>query len=460
LLILLESQSKVGTVTVNLVAFSIKTKGVHNFARRLWTVFTRFGFSEARTRKALYAIVDPLRAYNSAPTFFIPAVVLRRHPKLIVEIASHGAEIGIHGYVHNDYRTLSVGEQYKQTEQAISVFQNVPITHQGFRNPYLGWTEESLHVFARLGFTYESNEAVIHDVIDPDQLSPLLRSGYEKSLALFQAIPCSIYALRPHFEGTLLRIPTSIPDDEMLFDRLRIDAEEVERTWVKVMRRVYDSGGIYTLNLHPERGAICERALAILLAYASTRALPVWITRLRDVAQWWKERSQFKLEISCVAPNRWRVEATCTSHATLLARHLTVEDQPTAPWFGADVSIESHACMVNSAKCPCIALSPETPQHVADFLQEQGYPAVYCPGEGANLYAIYLDLPAGLGTTREEQLQQRSKLVQQIEALAAPLLHFGCWPAGSRAALAISSDIDSVTVQDFFLRIVEVYSRT
>jgi hypothetical protein len=47
--------------------------------------------------------------------------------------------------------------------------------------------------------------------------------------------------------------------------------------------------------------------------------------------------------------------------------------------------------------------------------------------------------------------------VQRIEELEAPLLHFACWPDGNRAALAITGDIDSVTVQDFFLRIIEVY---
>src|ERR1700694_5306263 len=82
---------------MNLVSFSVKTKGLHNFVRRLWTVFTRFGFSEARTRRALETIVDTLHAYNSAPTFYIPAVVLDRHPQLIAAIAYSGAEIGIHG---------------------------------------------------------------------------------------------------------------------------------------------------------------------------------------------------------------------------------------------------------------------------------------------------------------------------------------------------------------------------
>jgi hypothetical protein len=52
---------------------------------------------------------------------------------------------------------------------------------------------------------------------------------------------------------------------------------------------------------------------------------------------------------------------------------------------------------------------------------------------------------------------RKNALVEQIEALDAPFLRFGCWPDGSRAAFAISGDIDSVTIQDFFLRIMEVY---
>lgn len=442
---------------MNLVSFSLETKGIHNFIRRLWTVFTRFGFSQARTRQALYAIIDTLQAYGAVPTFFIPAVVLRRHPTLISEIGSRGAEVGVHGYVHNDYRFLSKSEQYAQTQQAISVFQTNHIPYRGFRNPYLGWTEESLQVFTSLDFKYESNEAILHDVIDLDSLSPLLRSGFEKSLALFQATHCEIYALRPHFEGKLLRIPTSIPDDEMLFDRLRITApEEVGHIWSKIMQRVYDMGGIYTLNLHPERGILCKRALNILLAYARSLPLPVWIARLQDIAEWWQERRQFKLSITSLTPERWRVEARCTPRATLLARHLTVEDQLTTSWFAMDVRVHAHSFTVKAALCPCLGLSPQTPGEVVDFLTEQGYPVARCSQDEADRYALYLDIPEGLGTTRAKQAKRRSSIVEQIEQLAAPLIRFGCWPDGYRAALAISGDIDSVTVQDFFLRVIEV----
>ena len=186
---------------MNLVSFSIRTKGSYNFARRLRTVFTRFGFSELPIRHALYTIIDTLQRYNGAPTFFIPAVVLGRHPALITDIVADGAEIGIHGYVHNDYRILSKDKQFIQTKQAISVFQNNKIPYQGFRNPYLGWTQESLAIYAALGLSYESNMAILHDVVDLNAFSPLLRSGYAKSLRLFQAAPCSIYGLRPRFRG-------------------------------------------------------------------------------------------------------------------------------------------------------------------------------------------------------------------------------------------------------------------
>ena len=443
---------------MNLVAFSIRTKGVHNFARRLRTVFTRFGFSDSVTRRALFALLQALQPYQAAPTFFIPAVVLKRHPGLIAEIARYGAEIGIHGHVHNDYRTLSAAQQYAQTRQAIEIFKQTCINYAGFRNPYLGWNEESLEVFRQLGFGYESNEAVLHDVVQLADFSPLLQNGFAKSLALFQAIPCTAYTLRPHFEGDLLRIPTSIPDDEMLFDRLRItDPQEVGRIWSQVMHHVYAQEGIYTLNIHPERGLLCKLALEGLLTCASNQPLPVWITRLHEVAHWWRERRDFRLHVTRLDTQRWQVQATCTPRATILGRHLTVEGQAAQPWSGNEQRIEAREFIVQAPQLPCLALSPRTPAEVEGFLHEQGYGLVTDVAEEAHAdYACYLDLPTGLGRERAEQIQLRSELIQKIESLATPLLRFGHWPSGQRAALAISGDIDSVTIQDFFFRILEV----
>jgi peptidoglycan/xylan/chitin deacetylase (PgdA/CDA1 family) len=457
-------------ISMNLVAFSIRTKGVRNFLRRLWTVFTRFGFSEQRTRRSFVSILSTLRQGNSAPTFFIPAVVLTRHPRLIAEIARQGAEIGIHGYVHNDYRLLSREQQLQQTMQAMDVFKQVQIPYEGFRNPYLGWNEATHPVFAELGLAYVSNDAIVHHVIDPKQLPMGLRGGYQKSLALFQAIAGTAFTLRPSFvpnvSGRLLSIPTSIPDDEMLFDRLRItDPKEVGKLWSQVMQRVYDLGGIYVLNLHPERGVLCQPALEMLVNAARHLPLPVWIARLNEVATWWNERSQFRLAFTAQTPGRWQVEAACSPRATVLARHLEVLDEAATPWANGELRIgpaqagTTHAgawrFTVASPTCPCVALSPETPQEVHDFLLEQGYPVARCAPEAAASYACYIARTEGLGTTRAERIQRCSALLDQVEQLDAPLVRFGCWPDGQRAALSITGDIDSVTIQDFFLRILE-----
>lgn len=442
---------------MNLVAFSIRTKGMSNFTRRIWTVFTRFGFTSARTRRALHSVVATLQRYGAAPTFFIPAVVLRRHAHVIAEVARAGAEVGIHGYVHNDYRSLDTRQQYGQTERATVAFREAAIPYQGFRNPYLGWTEESLAIFASLGFSYESNEAILHDVIDHDRLPLRLRAGFDKSMRLFQAIPCSTYTIRPHFEGGILRLPISLPDDEILYDRLRMtDPTQLAAIWCRVMQNVYDLGGLYVLNLHPERALQCKDALESLLRYACDRPLAVWVARLADIARWWAERSQFRLSIMPRGPDSWEVMRTGGPDATLLGRHIVVEDQPTAPWFGSDMQIQAERAVVYAARYPGVGLSPRTDPSVAQFLGEQGYPAVPCSDREADHYALYIDQPDGLGRTRGHSVQRRSALIQQVEQAEVPLLHFGCWPNGCRAALAISGDIDSVTIQDFFLRIREV----
>ena len=76
------------------------------------------------------------------------------------------------------------------------------------------------------------------------------------------------------------------------------------------MERIYDFGGIYVLNLHPERAVSCKLALDILLSDAHNRPLPVWLARLKDISQWWNEHSQFRLHITSEAPYRWRFKAT------------------------------------------------------------------------------------------------------------------------------------------------------
>src|SRR6185437_2698083 len=129
----------------------------------------------------------------------------------------------------------------------------------------------------------------------------------------------------------------------------------------------------------------------------------------------------------------WSVTATCSARATVFARRLTVDGAAMDEWMGEESSVKGREFIVHAATCPCIALSPETSSEVEDFLSEQGYPVLRVEAAAAPGYSLYLNMPDGLGKTRQEQIGQRSALVAEIEALEKPLVRFGVWPDDARA---------------------------
>lgn len=222
------------------------------------------------------------------------------------------------------------------------------------------------------------------------------------------------------------------------------------------MLRVYAAGGVYVLNLHPERGALARPALDRLLATAGDQPLPVWIARLGDIAAWWRERASARLSVTSVDAGRWRVTVAGAPRATLVARNTTVADAQVTAWPDGDLRIVGQQATVESAVFPGVGLSPHTPADVEATLREQGYPVARASADQAGDFAVYVDRPEGLGATRRERQELASALVATIERGVTPLVRIGPWPDGKRAGLSITGDVDSVTIQDFFLRIVEV----
>lgn len=150
---------------MNLITYSIRPNGAHNFFRRLGKVFTRLGVSERPIQHALHAIMDSPQQDNGAPTFIIPAVALGRCISLIAEFAGDGAEIGIS----------------QQTPQQVADF----LYEQG--NPHVYCTQENNHMYALyfditegLGKTREEqldhSTALVQEVETLE--APLLRFGY------------------------------------------------------------------------------------------------------------------------------------------------------------------------------------------------------------------------------------------------------------------------------------------
>ena len=200
---------------------------------------------------------------------------------------------------------------------------------------------------------------------------------------------------------------------------------------------------------------MCQSRACPAAAFSQQQPLPVWVASLHEVETWWRERRAFRFSLVPSGEASWSVTAKCSARATILARWLTVDGAAIDEWADEESSVKERQFTVHGETCPCIAISPQTSSEVEDFLSEQGYPVLRAETAAAPGYSLHLDIPDGLGKTRQEQITKRSALVAEIEALDKPLLRFGVWPVGARAALSITGDIDSITIQDFFLRIVE-----
>jgi hypothetical protein len=101
------------------------------------------------------------------------------------------------------------------------------------------------------------------------------------------------------------------------------------------------------------------------------------------------------------------------------------------------------AFTVRASQRPVIGASPDTAPELVDFLRQQGY-ALEISREG-HRYAFYFDQP-------EFTAEQERTVLAWIEGAKRPLVRLGRWPDGARSALAVTGDIDALTLWDYGLR--------
>lgn len=312
----------------------------------------------------------------------------------------------------------------------------------------------------------------------------------------------------------LIEIPACIPDDLQLFDGLDLAPETVGAVWVHILRETHCRGELFTLLFHPELAALCQEPFAMLLAEANRLDPPVWMARLQDIAQWWSEKSRFSVEVVSTGEalpsgsairdgdvivlqgsdgsrsGGVRIRFLCSKRAVVLVRGLISnrgcdddvvpmrtekngeldplleqpgpgamdaagvwssqgrEIKPTSEgWLqyqsfsqASDLIIE-----VPGPTRPFVGLPQGATPLVLRFLEEQGY--IIETGEEARRCSIVLD--------REELAAARTPraLVDRIERTPGPLVRYGRWPSGAASALAITGDLDALTLWDYASRL-------
>jgi peptidoglycan/xylan/chitin deacetylase (PgdA/CDA1 family) len=207
-------------------------------------------------------------------------------------LADHGVELCVHGLFHNDLSRLSAEEQARQIEQAVEIFKKHRIAFRGFRSPYLKYNEATLQSVQEMGFEYDSNMPFYWAPPDLEgRLGRLQADGLRRGLRFYNPARYPEQRSLPRFVGDIVEIPVSLPDDEILLDRMGMPLEAIGTVWQHMASMALERGDLLTLQLHPERVFLLEGSLRSVLTFAhSTGAF--WIATLAEIARWWKEHRQ------------------------------------------------------------------------------------------------------------------------------------------------------------------------
>jgi len=430
----------------NLLTNAANAKGALAALKRISMITRRYGLSSLKMERALDQFVRILNEFNFSATFPATAVAVERRPEVFQRYQAQGIEFAVHGYTHIDYAQLAPDRQQAHLQQGREIFSRFGLAATGFRSPYLRRSEFLHQTVATAGFTYVSNQPVMWDVLDLDELSAAAQTGYRRAVDYYQPQRPAQYVSTPRLINDLVEIPVSLPDDEILLDRLGSGGagESVETTWLKILAQTYQRGELFTIQLHPERIAACAAGLRAALAKAQTLSPKVWVARLDELASWWREKADTSYQITTIDEQTVRVEISTPAALTILTRFLDI-DAPGQPWFGNYQQINAKTFTITSSQRPFIGLSPDASLELVDFLQQQGYIIEYSLDRQS--YGLFFD-------QTEFSSGQEYPLLSQIEETECPLVRFGRWPDGAHSALAITGDIDALTLWDYGLRMV------
>ncbi len=197
-------------------------------------------------------------------------VVPRRYEtgdERIRELVADGFEVGVHGLYH-DGRDLESRERLQERlpgmREAAERWGAV-----GFRSP---GTQRSWELMGLLGFDYDSSYP------DTDPFEP-------------QGGGCCTWL--PFFNGELVELPLTMPQDHTIFVILR----RGEEPWTSKAELLRERGGMALIDAHPDylvEQPVMDAYRRLLERYAHDET--AWKALPREVSAWWRRRAASRVE--------------------------------------------------------------------------------------------------------------------------------------------------------------------
>lgn len=227
---------------------------------------------------------------------FVPQNRYVVESELIESLTERGFEIGVHGLYH-DGRDLSSLATLRRRLPAIRSYAE-SWRAAGFRSPA---TLRSAELMPLLGFDYDSSYS------DTAPFEP-------------QAGGCCTWL--PYMLGNLVELPITVVQDHTLFELLGHNDATV---WLEKARFLRHRGGMALFLTHSDyvaNGHMVESYRRVLEEFADDPT--AWKALPRDVSDWWRRRSDSRLEES---DGEWRIVGPAAEDARvefMSAQTLTV----------------------------------------------------------------------------------------------------------------------------------------
>jgi len=193
------------------------------------------------------AVFALLERHALRATFFVEGWNGVHHPAAVAEIARRGHELGMHGWVHEEWSRLEPEREHALAERATRALAAAAgVRPRGFRAPGGARSANSATILAALGYEYDASLGV-------DGMRPtLLDSGLVQIPFVWPAVDGVYY----------LADPPVPPDD-------------VARRWLAARDKAAAAGGLFVIICHAfltgvvgERLTALERVIAAAVADA------------------------------------------------------------------------------------------------------------------------------------------------------------------------------------------------
>jgi len=358
--------------------------------------------------------------------------------------------LAVHGYGHINMKMKKKEEQIEIIRKSYQAFQQFNMPVYGFRCPYLSYNGNTIKALSSSPFTWTSNHVVFWE--KNFNLKGFDENYFKRLEKLYQFSYSDQFLSLPRRINRILDIPITAPDDEMLFERYHVrNPRAISDVWLRILTKVYHRGELFHIFFHPERFLYLKDSLQVVATKAQAFDPPIWIASLDEIATWWTEREKSTWRYERLNSGNWRVWLQAPEGATVLMKS---EGKPQAGACYKNYAQvkpiakrnDRIAFSAGQSKRYTIGIAEACSKELEDFLVEEGF--LVERSEQPEIHSLYIE---GYETFKEED---KLSLLKKIDTSPFPLLRLWRWPNGARSALAISADVDSITLVDFVRRAI------